>query len=138
MVFRQFDGSGLADAADLKAQNCQAATKIINCTHFNLPPNPQYPASPCYLLPFCLFVEVTVLLFDRNRLSGSYERWVFLFFKEGKKLKFLFGWIKNTLLQVLVSALACATCKRVFFCGRITILLLTLYKYLLSLFVVVC
>lgn len=42
------NGSGLADVADLNAQNCQAAPKIINSTHFKLPLHPQYSASPCY------------------------------------------------------------------------------------------
>lgn len=41
------NGSGLADVADLKAQNCQTATKIINSTHFQIALHPQYSASPC-------------------------------------------------------------------------------------------
>ncbi len=42
------NGSGLADVADLKALNCQAAPKIINSTHFQFALHPQYSASPCY------------------------------------------------------------------------------------------
>jgi hypothetical protein len=42
------NGSGLADVADLKAQNCQAATKIIESRNFDKPLHPQYSASPCY------------------------------------------------------------------------------------------
>lgn len=48
----------LADVADLKAQNCQAETKIINCTHFKLLRHPQYSASRCYHL--CCFVVCVV------------------------------------------------------------------------------
>jgi len=38
----------LADVADLKAQNYQADTKIINSRNFQLPLHPQYSARCCY------------------------------------------------------------------------------------------